>query len=347
MSDVTKSPEGTEDSGGADDPIARLIRLAGPRPPAPEERVTRVRDGVHARWRAAVTAERRRSVVLIAAPIAAALVVVLGAGVWLRDRGRVAATPAATVVRTEGRVLLRDGTVAWTDRVLAAGAGLTTGSGGRAALLLSGGRSVRLDTGTELRLVSARVLELERGAVYVETEAPASGDGAAPEAAPIEIRTSLGRVRDVGTQFEVRLEDGMLQVSVREGIATLLRDHRTYTAAAGTRLRVDPHGAVETGTVGLRGADWDWVLAVAPPFDLEGRTLREYLDWLSRETGWTVGYADPSIAADAAIVVLHGSSAGLRPDETPAAVLPTCGLLHRLDGETLIIERFTDAGKSE
>ena len=341
MNDVTKPPEEPQRSDVPDDPIARLIRVAGPRPPVPEERMARVRDSVHAGWREAAKRARRRSIVLTFAQIAAALVIAIGVAFWVRGRARVAGVAAATVVQTEGRVLLRDGLVAGTGSVLTAGAGLTTGPDGRAALSLSGGPSVRLDTGTDLRLISARVLELQHGAVYVDTGAQPS------KGASIEVRTSLGRVRDVCTQFEVRLADDRLNLSVREGVAALDRDDRTYAAPAGTRLRVDSRGAVETGTVGLQGADWGWVLAVAPPFDLEGRTLGDYLDWLSRETGWRVGYTDPSIAAGAATVILHGSTSGLRPDETPAAVLPTCGLRHRLEGETLIIERAAKRKGSE
>src|SRR3989442_11673004 len=108
MSDVTKPPEDPESVESSDDPIARLIRLAGPRPPVPEERMARVRDNVHARWREAAIRDRRRVVVLVGAPLAAAIVVT-GAGFWLRDRIPVTGARAATVVRTEGRVLLRHG----------------------------------------------------------------------------------------------------------------------------------------------------------------------------------------------------------------------------------------------
>src|SRR2546425_11972012 len=274
MSDATKPPEEPESVESSDDAIARLIRLAGPRPPAPQERTARVRDIVHARWREAVRRDRRRIVVLVAAPLAAAIIVVIGAGFWLRDRIGATGARAATVARTEGRVLLRDGRVAEPGGILVAGAGLTTGPDGRAALRLDAGPSVRLDTGTELRLVSTRVLELRRGGVYVDTGPRSSRASAAPAvgaegpASPIEIRTTLGRVHDVGTQFEVRLTDDTLRVSVREGIAALSRDDRAYAVPAGTRLRVDPRGAVETGTIALRGGDWEWVLAVAPPFEL-------------------------------------------------------------------------------
>src|SRR5437867_10827504 len=72
MSDATKPPEEPDSVEGSSDPIARLIRVAGPRPPVPQERMARVRDNVHARWREAVLRDRRRIVVLVAASLAAA-----------------------------------------------------------------------------------------------------------------------------------------------------------------------------------------------------------------------------------------------------------------------------------
>jgi len=153
----------------------------------------------------------------------------------------------------------------------------------------------------------------------------------------------MGLVRDVGTQFEVRLEGNELRLSVREGVANLIRAGQTFAAPAGTRLLVRTGGAVETHAVPRQGPEWDWVLAIAPRFDLEGRTLAEYLDWITRETGWRVEYAEPAIARDASTIVLHGSITGLRPDQTPLAVLPTCGLRHRLTDGTLTIERQAGA----
>src|SRR2546428_7243370 len=123
MSDATKPPEEPESVESSDDAIARLIRLAGPRPPVPQERVARVRGNVHARWREALRRDRRRIVVLVAAPLAAAIIVVIGAGFWLRDRIGATGARAATVARTEGRVLLRDGRVAEPGGILVAGAG--------------------------------------------------------------------------------------------------------------------------------------------------------------------------------------------------------------------------------
>jgi ferric-dicitrate binding protein FerR (iron transport regulator) len=297
-----------------------------------------VRRRVHLLWSETVQRDRRRRRLVMAARLAAALVISAGAVLWLSQRGQPTGVQAAVVERVDGPVRLQNGSLAETGRALPAGARVITAPDGRAALRLADGASIRLDRATELLLVSPRLLELRRGAVYVDSGGPPAGG---PR---LEIGTAFGRVRDVGTQFEVRLAGEQLRVSVREGSAILARDDRTYPVPRGTLLRVDRSGAAETAAIGPDGAEWDWALAVAPAFELEGRPLRDYLAWLSRETGWQVEYDDPSIATAVADIVLHGSTAGLRPDQTPDAVLPACGLGYRLDGATLRIARAGGPG---
>ena len=321
-----------------EDAIAALVRLAGPRPAAPQAAMARVRLAVHGEWLESIARERRRRAwSRTMAPLAAAAAVAAAVAIVAGVRGRTApgGVAVATVVRSSGSVAGLDG--APLAPSIARGDGVRTGMSGRAALRLAGGAVVRLDTGTRVRIADAVTVDLDRGSVYVDT--------AGPPAARVEIRTALGRVRDVGTLFEVRLDPAGLRVSVREGKAILAHAAEEREAAAGTRLRLDPSGAVQAETVPLDGPEWGWVLAIAPPFELEGRTLRDYLDWLARETGWRLEYADPSIAPGASAIVLHGSVSGLRPDETPAVVLPTCGLRHRLDGDTLVLERSAPSGR--
>ncbi len=323
-----------------DDPIARLLRLAGPREVAAQTRTGRVRSEVWAQWRAEVRAVRRKRMLLRAAvsAAAAAVVVLVARGPWYPGRTfHGAGGPVATLLRAAGAFHTTGGRPLVIGASLTAGSELQTDAGGRAALALSGGPSVRLDSNTRVRLLAGPALQLDRGALYID-----SGSGGTRRAA-VEIRTEMGLVRDLGTQFEVRLEGDELRLSVREGLATLVRAGQTFAAPSGTRLLVRAGGAIETRAVPGQGPDWDWVLAIAPAFDLEGRTLGEYLDWVSRETGWRVEFADPSIARDAPTIVLHGSIVGLRPDETPVAVLPTCGLRHRLTDGALTIERQAGA----
>ena len=77
---------------------------------------------------------------------------------------------------------------------------------------------------------------------------------------------------------------------------------------------------------------------MAPPFVLEGRTLSDFLDWAADEGGWRVELASRVRDTEIPKTVLHGSIEGLTPREALEVVLPTCGLLHRFDGERLIIE---------
>jgi len=323
--------------------IRRLLQMAGPRPAAPAERQARVRAAVHAQWLAGTRRHPRRRVLLWGgwALAAAALVLVLSFAGWRpatlfapggRRIGRIA--------RVDGVVPGRNGRTLLEGDAVTAGFEATTAADSRLAINLGDGISVRFDHDSRARIVSAHILELEAGALYVDSGVDAGAGGGAGDDAVIEVRTPRGIVRDVGTQFEVRLAPDDLSLSVREGRASLDRDGRSYGARAGLRLTVDASGAVTSGSVDPRGPEWDWVLASAPVFRIEGRPLTEYLRWVSRETGLTVRFDDPSIERDAATVVLHGSVEGLTPDQTPTAVLPTCGMGHRIEGELLVIERL-------
>jgi ferric-dicitrate binding protein FerR (iron transport regulator) len=317
------------DTERTENDLARLMRLAGARPAAPADAEARIRAAVYTRWRADLDGRRAgRRRLWVAGALAAAAAIVL-AVVGLRGPAAPSngGAPIATLTRIVGSL---DGLTA--GAAIPEGAGIETGPADRAALLLADGTSMRVDHDTTLRLLAGPVIELARGAVYLETGPHPHGTGA------LTIRTSLGTVRDIGTRFETRLRDGAIEVSVRAGLARLEHAGATRDAAAGVQLIAGQDGAVTSGSVPLHGSAWDWILQVAPAFSIEGRTLGEFLEWTARETGWQVRFTDPAIEAHALGTVLHGSIEGLRPDEAPAAVLPTCGLRQRLEGDTLLIE---------
>jgi len=163
-------------------------------------------------------------------------------------------------------------------------------------------------------------------------------DSGGAKGGAVAVRTPAGVVRDVGTRFEVRLGVEGLQVTVREGIASLRLGEDDLPIDAGTRLTAGARGEISRGAVSPHAADWDWVLEIAPPFPLEGQTLGAFLAWVSRETGWEIRFADAATGQERASTVLHGSLEGMRPDEAPAAILPTCGLTSRREGGVLVIE---------
>lgn len=338
------------------DEVAALLDVAGRRPRLPEEEVAPIRAAVRDVFerQARRTARRRRIVWTVAGSLAAGLL--LAIGLTLRPPvAPGAGRPVATVEMMSGDVAVLDaeGRPAASQTVLS-GAVFRTGESGRAAVRLPGGPSVRIDAGSAVRLDSPRLVSLERGAVYVDA-GPAATSGQ-----EIEIATSLGSVRHVGTQFETRLLTGgpggdsgavALRVRVREGTVLVEKAGKTQEVRAGGELLLAEGGRFERAAISVHGPGWDWIQRIAPPFEIEGARLVDFLDWASRETGlpWRLagrraGSRPEDVPPTEAVpplegVILHGSIEGLTAEEALAVVLPSSGYRHRRAGEEIVIER--------
>jgi ferric-dicitrate binding protein FerR (iron transport regulator) len=199
----------------------------------------------------------------------------------------------------------------------------------RAAVRAVDGSSVRLDRRSRARLISPTAMELIAGAVYVSTAERSRG---------FEVRTPFGTVHDVGTQFEVRLDDASLRVRVRTGLVEIHRSGRVLPTRAGAEASVTSTG-IDMRSVRTYGSDWEWTSSIAPPFEIEGRSLQAYLDHVTREEGWTLRYENRAVADAASRIVLHGTMNGLRTDEAVGVALATSGLQHRLENGALIVSK--------
>lgn len=319
---LSKAPESEED-------LRALLRAAGPRPPVPADDLAAIAAAAREEWRRVVTARRaarRRARAPLALALAASLLLALGAAWWWRGRTPAAAARHAAsleLVRGEVRLAGAESSEAAgpaPGQDLPVGARVETlGAGSRAALRLASGHSVRLAAATRVRLAAAGRVELARGTLYVDSGGAAAG--------AVEVVTSVGVVRDVGTQFEVQVAGGEtaeLRVRVREG-AVSLSNGGTHEATAGEELRLAAGGALTRGSVPRAGELWSWVQEAAPSLDIEGATLTAFLDWVARETGLEVGFASAAAARAAAGVVLHGTIEGLTPEESLSVVLPGSG----------------------
>lgn len=342
-----RNQAGSDRAGRTEDDdrdVRELLERAGPRPELPADDLEVIVAAGRTAWRDVVgepAVRRRRGKGGIAA-LAAAVVLAIAVGWWWtatrfggleQDEGRLGAgEPVARIVEAWDAPEPLEG------RTLVAGTAVETGDGAgslarRLALRLGSGTDVRLDTGSRLRLASAAEVELERGAIYVDA---GSGSGS-----HLAVRTPFGVVRDVGTRFQVRLDDGEapMSVRVRDGRVAVERAGVSRVAAAGEAIVVREDGTMERYPAPGHGPAWGWATATAPRFELEGRTLAQLLDWVSRETGWSVRYQDPDLASTAHEVVLHGSIDDLRPDQAPFAVLPGAGLEGELENGTLAVRR--------
>ena len=328
----------------ADENVARLLRAAGRRPPIPADDEAILRSAAEAEWQRQVRARSRRVLSVRAGGLlAAAAVLFIFFGVPLLERPPEPGEPVATLAARSGSLRLEtadsEAPTPNLGDLLRAGDVLETNRATRAALELRGGASLRLDVETRLRLASANEIELQRGAVYYDSRPEDAGGG-------IEIETPFGTVRDIGTQFDVRAlgeDTAPLRVRVREGEIIFRRDGTTHAAAAGEMLEVSVSGDVTRHAVASHGDAWSWVLEASPTFAIEGRTVRELLEWTARELGLELRFADAAAESLAAKVPLSGSA--VRPETAPA-VLPASGLTHEIEDGVLRVDVLEGGSES-
>ena len=342
------------------DEVALLVQLAGTSgaiDPLDEARLARVRTAVHRVWRDESIARRGRPVrtrrrwLTVAVPLVAAASGVIALAIWGPVR-----TPAPVPI-VVAHIDQMTGQATGSPAPFTAGGAVMSGStvttsAGTLSMTLTSGVHLRLDAASTARVDSATDVVLERGAVYVDSAgAPPTQQ---PGASPISIHTPAGLVRDIGTQFEVRLAGAGIRIRVRDG-QVLLTDRKGVDVRAGAAEELFSRpdrsdGSIDRRPIAATGSEWAWAERAAPPFSVEGKTLGAFLEWVSREGGWTVTFADSRFSAAARATVLHGRPdllKGLTPAEALDVVLPTCGLRHRIARHRVVIERETSAGGTQ
>lgn len=322
------------------DDVATLVRLAGKRKAVPRERAERVRAAAQEQWQREVRRRSRRRRLWLGGLATAATLLLAMALRILSGGGGVPLGPQASILVESliGPAWLQSAVdAAAPARALVAGekipfeSALTTENGGRTAIRLASGHSVRLDGSTSIRLLEAGSIALDKGAIYVDSGLDSPG------AKPLVIHTPLGRIDEIGTQFEIRLAHETLRVRLREGAVIVRHDGQTHDLQAGYELKLAPDGSVTRREVPTYGTEWDWIVGIAPTIDLEGRSARAFLEWVARERGWTLAFADAAVARSADEIELSGTVERLTLDQALDAVLPACRMIYRVEKGVLVI----------
>jgi ferric-dicitrate binding protein FerR (iron transport regulator) len=228
---------------------------------------------------------------------------------------------------------LQIGSTPFTHRKLGVGASLHTDQKlealGPALLGLEGGGTLRIARGTVIRATNAHTIDLHDGEVYLDFPPDQHHSG------PFVVRTTLGSIEHVGTQFEVTRGANEIRVRVREGLVRLRRASGIETASAGTELIVPENGPVVRQPVTTHGRQWSWVEALAPEFEIEDCPLRDFLQWTARETGRQLDITDERALRVVERTRLHGSVRGLTPLEALGRVLSATSLRFDLHDDAI------------
>ena len=172
---------------------------------------------------------------------------------------------------------------------ISAGQTIVTGNSAGVGLRWGrGGGSLRIDANTQLEFLSPVSVRLIRGRIYFDSRALDAVTGSGVDAADFVVETERGKVSHVGTQYMTEVKSGTLTVSVREGE---VRVDKRYSAAAGQQLRLADLAAPSVTNVSRFGSAWQWIEAMAPRLDVDGRSTYDFLQWVGRETGLEVSFA--------------------------------------------------------
>ena len=238
-----------------DNDLASLLRAAGVRVQGPEQISPEVKAAVEAEWLAtrAARARRRKRIAITTAVVtlAAGLVAWFARPLYLRSDDPMAA-PSGFKGAVEYK---RDGD--WTplteEIVLKAGDNVRTGDGGRVQLKLANGVTLVLDSKTRLNVSDLNRMELRRGAVYVD-----SGPVSDTDKRKLRLKTPNGNVKQYGAQYEVRIVDDEVHVSVKNGHILVAQPDGEVGGDGGERLVVEDNN-VRHEALAADDHTFDWL----------------------------------------------------------------------------------------
>ena len=292
----------------SDDAVEELLGQAAPRPTPPDADTEAVRKAVHAEWQKVTTRRRSRVHWTRFGVAASILIAVLFALDTLRING-VEPVQVATIDKQFGlvRVIGEDSFVLQSDDLarLVVGQVLDTGLESGIGLTWGAGGSLRLDANTRVNLVSETEVFLASGRIYFDSEPALT---ALPGAdAKLTIQTEFGEVSHVGTQYMAHADTAALTISVREGEVEV-RPARGGVATAGRsqQIAVSSRGTSNFANIRTHGSAWQWIEKTSPETDLDGRSVHEFLNWVSRETGMALSYENEVTESFATQELLRG-----------------------------------------
>lgn len=322
-----KTPHGTNDKD-YDPTVAALMNLAGPRAAIPDALEKRVHAAVRQEWEGST---RRKTILRWSVPAALAATVLIA--ISFGTRSPVVTPQPIGIVASVSNEATAAATNLDVGSEVFAGQIVETADEFAISVLLAGDVSLRLATNSSLSFTAADEVTLHRGIVYAD-----SGDRIYRDR-HLTVHTRNGSATDIGTQFSVAIENDQLEVAVREGRVDVSHEDLLHTAEAGKRLTLQKGAAVVIDEVSPYDAYWAWAVSLAPEFQLENRSVLDFLKWAARETGKSLAFSADDVRMAAMRTEVFGSIEDLSPSEALEAVLATTEFRYRIDERSINISR--------
>ena len=283
-----KSVSELESDIRSDEALEALFAKAAARPLPRADREEQIRERVRAAWQQGVRSRQRRRNNYFAMAASVAIAAIIGVLLYQPRLAPVDGSPVAMVEKRFGDLRIADASgipyyPAPGAFAVSPGQSINTGSNAGMALSWSNGGSLRLDEHTNLTLVSANEIYLQRGRIYFDSNAGAQFGN--KNTGTLSIRTDHGFVTPLGTRYVTQHMNDKLMVMVRQGEVSVKNANFTATALGGQRLLVAGQEAPSVVPVSAYGDEWRWIEKTTPAWNTDGKTIHEFLSWVSRESG--------------------------------------------------------------
>jgi hypothetical protein len=178
------------------------------------------------------------------------------------------------------------------------------------ALKLTDGSEIRIADNTQLSW-SEQTITLLQGKIYHDTD-----DALATEVAPLTIATVNGSVQHIGTRYMVSQNGNDVAVAVRSGSVKLTAAN-TQTAEELTiehsqLAKINQQGEVAVEPVTAFDPLWDWTFVAQAGFDLENKSLFQFVQWFAEQSGLTVDWQNHE--SQTKRVRLQGNIKNMQPE---------------------------------
>ena len=324
----------------SDAAVEALLGKASPRLMPPPADAEAVRAAVRTEWQV-MTGHRRSRRRFVGFAAAASVLVAGFLTLEMTGTGNMEAVEVAAIDKRIGTVFVLGKNAERLDAAglaaVDAGQTLVTGEASGVGLAWGTGGSLRLDAATRVEFLAADRIYLRAGRIYFDSgSAAASVASVSGSDARLTIATDFGEVTHVGTQYMVHADGERMTVSVREGEVLIDSARGSETAGRNRQMAISGSGAPSIVNIRSWGAAWEWVEAISPNADIDGRPLSEFLEWVSRETGLELRYESADVLSHARRERLVGIIE-TEPRQALGAWLPATDLGWRIEDGVIYV----------
>lgn len=293
-----------------DESVERILSKAETRPAPSADETAAVRQHVYAEWQS-VAGRRQKHRRMVSIAIAASVLIAVFATFNTFRLNGIAETPVASIGKSFGSVYVLGDNAEMLEGndllTVVAGQTLITDDESGVGLAWEGGGSLRIDADTRVEFIDRDLIYLHSGRVYFDSEPELLADQRYSSAnAQFAIQTDHGVVSHVGTQYMTQSDFGGLTVSVREGEVVLGTSKTSNSASGGQQLEVRGGSSASIVNIKTYGDNWQWTEQLSPEVDVEGRSIHEFLRWVSHETGLGIEFENADVENTARIETLNG-----------------------------------------